>query len=331
MSRVPDQVRSVARRARTEAGRVVRRARRALAPAPVPAPAAPPEPPPRLETARALPTPEGWSVEELQAVMRSFTIDDSPPGALDGYWQEAFGRFLHTWGLVRDEHGRLLELGANPYFLSWLLTRFTDLDLTFGNYFGAAGEITQRLGLDERGTAAELEMRSDLFNMEEDAFPYETASFDVVLFCEIVEHLLMDPLHALGEIHRILQPGGALVLTTPNAVRLENVLAMVNGFNIYDPYSGFGPYGRHNREYIRTELVRLIEFAGFEVEVCFTADSRPIDVTGTATYAAVAPSLVARSGDLGQYFFVKARATKPPREGLPRFLFRSWPEDRLVD
>ncbi len=30
--------------------------------------------------------------------------------------------------------------------------------------------------------------------------------------------------------------------------RLENVCRMIAGVNIYDPYSGYRPYGRHNRE-----------------------------------------------------------------------------------
>ncbi len=92
-----------------------------------------------------------------------------------------------------------------------------------------------------------------------------------MLFCEIVEHLLLDPLHALHEIHRVLRPSGLLVLTTPNVARLGNVLALVAGANIYDPYSGFGPLGRHNREYTRHELVALLRFAGFTVEAAFTA------------------------------------------------------------
>jgi SAM-dependent methyltransferase len=264
--------------------------------------------------------------------MRSFSIDGSPSGTLDGYWQEAFGRFLHTWGLVKDLRGSALELGANPYFLTWLLMRFTPLELSLANFFGdQRGTITQRLEVVERGTPHELAMTSELFNMEEDPFPYGDDTFDVVLFCEIIEHLLMDPLHALREIHRILRPGGTVVLTTPNGVRMENVLAVLAGTNVNDPYSGFGPYGRHNREYVRADLARLLEFAGFTVDACFSADSHRIDVTGRPEYPVAAPALVGRSDDLGQYFFVRATADRPGRDGLPRFLYRSWPEDQLVD
>jgi SAM-dependent methyltransferase len=171
---------------------------------------------------------------------------------------------------------------------------------------------------------------SQLFNAEEDDFPFDPRSVDVVLFCEILEHLLMDPVAVLRRIHRVLKPGGLLVLTTPNVLRIENVLALVNGANIFDQYSGFGPYGRHNREYTPDEVHRLLEFAGFEVESLVTADGHSTDVTGWSQYQAVAPMLDGRRGELGQYTFVRARANRDPRDKLPSFFYRSRPEGEIV-
>jgi len=147
----------------------------------------------------------------------------------------------------------------------------------------------------------------------------------------MLEHLLMNPLAPLNEIHRVLKTGGALVLTTPNVARLGNVLGLVNGENVYDPYSGFGPYGRHNREYNRHELHRLLDFAGFEVESSFTADAHPWRAGDWPLSAEVAPLVASRTPDLGQYIFIRARATRPPRKGLPSFLYRSWPDGSIVD
>ena len=169
---------------------------------------------------------------------------------------------------MRDERGSALELGAGPYFLTWLLKEATELDVTLANYFGSTGgTITQVVTWTSPGRGdGRADFTSDLFNMEEDRFPYGDGTFDVVLFCEILEHLLQDPLHTLREIHRILKPSGRIVLTTPNVLRLDTALTFAGGGNINDMYSGYGPYGRHNREYTRPEVHRLLEFAGFHIE-----------------------------------------------------------------
>lgn len=57
-------------------------------------------------------------------------------------------RFLYTLNLIPEgATGRLLEIGANPYFTTLLLKYFrSSLDMTLTNYFGgAAHETRQRL------------------------------------------------------------------------------------------------------------------------------------------------------------------------------------------
>ena len=51
--------------------------------------------------------------------------------------------------------------------------------------------------------------------------PYPSASFDLVVLCEVAEHLPSE-IPVIAEIGRILAPGGFLVLSTPNVARLHS-------------------------------------------------------------------------------------------------------------
>src|SRR6185369_4742808 len=133
----------------------------------------------------------------------------------------------------------------------------------------------------------------------------------------------------LDQIKRVLKPRGRLILTTPNANRLENVARMIAGANIYDPYSGYGPYGRHNREYNRHELSLLLDHCGFEIESFFSADVNENLAENYAPVAEIAPLLKPREHDLGQYLFVRAMNVRPGKMTRPAWLYRSYPSDQL--
>lgn len=49
-----------------------------------------------------------------------------------------------------------------------------------------------------------------------DRLPLRTGGVDAALFLDVIEHL-ESPVTALGELRRIVRPGGMLVVTTPNA------------------------------------------------------------------------------------------------------------------
>ena len=51
--------------------------------------------------------------------------------------------------------------------------------------------------------------------------PYGDAAFDLVVLCEVAEHLPTE-IPVISEIGRILAPGGHLVLSTPNVARLHS-------------------------------------------------------------------------------------------------------------
>ena len=51
--------------------------------------------------------------------------------------------------------------------------------------------------------------------------PYADAAFDLVVLCEVAEHLPTE-IPVVAEIGRVLAPGGHLVLSTPNVARLHS-------------------------------------------------------------------------------------------------------------
>ncbi|MEP6623293.1 MAG: methyltransferase domain-containing protein [Acidimicrobiia bacterium] len=278
----------------------------------------------------------GVPVEDLVRMMRSVRLDNAGPGELEGYVDDSLGRFLHTTALALGLEGDCLELGANPYFQTLCLQQCTGLRLTLANYFGEdyGDTLTQDLHYWDPATRSDVTtpMTSSLFNTEEAPFPWPDASFDVVLFCEIIEHLLRDPVAVMREIRRVLRPGGTLIMTTPNVARLENVMRLVEGANIYDAYSAY-PYGRHVREYTRHELVALLHFMGFEVESHYTADAHTEPGNGGYGYREIVPLLQRRAPDLGQYLFTRSTMTEhaPVPDTLPSNLFRNYPAERIVD
>lgn len=67
------------------------------------------------------------------------------------------------------------------------------------------------------------------------ALPFEDSAFEVVLCTEVIEHVA-SPMQGVAELARVLQPGGVLVLTTPN--RLWHPAIRVAGALRLRPYEG---------------------------------------------------------------------------------------------
>lgn len=273
--------------------------------------------------------PQGFDEGSLLAWMNGFALDGQCGNKeLTNYLNEDFRRFVLTMNLLPSNTGRLLEIGANPYFTSILIKRFTEYDLWATNFFGADHPPWSNHVMYNSTTGERYNFEFCNVNVEVDPVPYQEP-FDVVLLCEVLEHLTNDPVACLLNLKNRLKPGGHLILTTPNVSRLENVARLLAGANLYDPYSGYGPYGRHNREYNKHELFLLLDRLGYQIEVMFSSD---VHSNASANYFALnrfASLLDYRRLDLGQYIFIRCQSVTDAKEKLPSWLYRSYPSGRL--
>jgi SAM-dependent methyltransferase len=99
--------------------------------------------------------------------------------------------------------------------------------------------------------------------------PFEDGSADVVLAGEIIEHIV-DTESFLREIRRVLRPGGATVLSTPNILWWKHRLALLAGRypEALDYRTRYGDDFGHVRIFTPRLMRELLEETGFvDVEV----------------------------------------------------------------
>jgi SAM-dependent methyltransferase len=216
--------------------------------------------------------PTQFSLQETERVRHYLSHSVADPAAraeFEFYLRVAFPRFMVTVEFLPERPGRVLEIGSTPYYLTLLMKRFRSYELELSNFFGEStmdSSVIHEAVIDntEYGEYHRLPFRQ--FNIERQVFPYTDEAFDGVVFCEVLEHLTADPMAALAEMHRVLKPGGWLLVTTPNVGWYYNLALLWKGHNIYGQYSAHGPYGRHNREYSMPELRNLLDGMGFTVQ-----------------------------------------------------------------
>ena len=153
---------------------------------------------------------------------------------------------------------RILDIGISPGHLAMALKKLGNFDIIGVSY------NTERNK--EGWTKKKIIVKK--CNIEKESLPFEDNSFDLILFFEVLEHLMFSPMFALKEMRRVLKRGGFLMLTTPNAVSLTKRLQLLLGKNIYwelfDFYARY-PYERHNREFTMREVLTLLKRYDFEV------------------------------------------------------------------
>lgn len=152
---------------------------------------------------------------------------------------------LGVFWLKSKPNGRLLEVGCGSGAI-----------LQSMNELGWQAE-----GVDFDPAAVEQARRKDLTihlgTLTELKLPENT--FDAIAASHFIEHVA-DPIGILRECHRLLKPGGLLVLTTPNARSWGHRLYLGNWRGLEPP--------RHLRIFTRSALAAACTQAGFNHGDC---------------------------------------------------------------
>jgi 2-polyprenyl-3-methyl-5-hydroxy-6-metoxy-1,4-benzoquinol methylase len=150
--------------------------------------------------------------------------------------------------LIRQEglKGRFLDFGAGK---GELVRQLAGLDCV--QELSGADILSRPDGLPESAGWYEQDLNNDLVI---------DRVFDVVVCSEVIEHL-ENPRAVFRNIHRLLRPGGALVLTMPNQESIRSYAALVlGGHHVH--FLG-NNYPAHITALVRLDLVRICAETGF--------------------------------------------------------------------
>ncbi|CAG0994769.1 hypothetical protein PHYC_02495 [Phycisphaerales bacterium] len=125
------------------------------------------------------------------------------------------------------------------------------------------------LGPDRNRDGGGRHFEFDLHNCQDEArWRRGLPTYDAVVFAEVIEHLHVAPSLVLRFLRSLLNPGGVLILQTPNALALHKRLLMLAGRHPYEKIRENPAIPGHIREYTLDELRDYAAGAGLnEIEV----------------------------------------------------------------
>jgi 2-polyprenyl-3-methyl-5-hydroxy-6-metoxy-1,4-benzoquinol methylase len=126
--------------------------------------------------------------------------------------------------------------------------RLLDAGANFGHFLKVAQQVFQAVGFDISPQAVAWS-RTNLGVSNQTASIYEPpadlpAPFEAITCWDVIEHL-EDPLEALAQLHRLLQPGGYLFLSTPDAGSLV-ARCLGRHWHYIDPIQHVNLFNEHN-------------------------------------------------------------------------------------
>jgi SAM-dependent methyltransferase len=228
---------------------------------------------------------------------------------VNDYLKVHMTRFTETVSLlatILQPDMRVVDLGSYGSLVPALKDILGVTNITLTEPFQSKKSLSEDSFLHHAQIGEQYSFHVDRFDVE-GVFPYSDASFDIVIFTEVLEHLSRDPSQTMSEINRITKMGGCLVLSTPNCASARSVLRILRGGNpnIYPVFQRQPSTDRHNHEYVPWEVRELLKLSGYTLRAFKTVDVYEDQQFGWISKVQIKAML--RIGQILTFRFINAR------------------------
>ncbi len=217
-------------------------------------------------------TLETFESSAIDLANRRLVASQASGGISGNAIYKAVLRALHDFQL----RGDLLDFGSGTGFLTQQL-KATEFFTTVA----AVDLLPKPASLDENIAWIAADLNESL--------PYHSATFDVIVAAEVIEHL-ENPRLVAREMFRLLRPGGALILTTPNNESWRSLVSLL----VRSHHVAFGDasYPAHITPLLRIDLQRILTEAGFQRPVFRYTDEGGLPGYPTLTWQDISAGLL---------------------------------------
>jgi 2-polyprenyl-3-methyl-5-hydroxy-6-metoxy-1,4-benzoquinol methylase len=106
------------------------------------------------------------------------------------------------------------------------------------------------------------------------SWPNHPQVFDLIVFCETLEHLYTAPEYVLLMLKYLLSPTGIIVITTPNAVSFHKRVIYLRGKNPAERLRFYQMNPGDYRQYTRDEIIDIADKSGLRIVKCSNINFR---------------------------------------------------------
>ena len=169
-------------------------------------------------------------------------------------------RFNYLYSFIiknfEDRSLRILDVGKSS------------LTILLNEYYNTVCSLGFAIDKDEGGhrvdSASLIHHIPFNLNQAREVEKWPQGNFDLIIFSEVIEHLSQAPEYALLFFHSLLNDGGCIICTTPNASALFRRYKLLVGVQPYARIRFFSENPGHYREYTKKEMLQIGQLCGYK-------------------------------------------------------------------